>query len=92
MAELTYTAGEVSGDMPLSPQAVAIGDQPFQPHRTPWGKGLGADADLGTEAVTEAIRKAGGAVVIDPGTVDGPQKPFRVVPLVVAIASVCREP
>jgi hypothetical protein len=74
MAETTLTRGVIRGDVPVTPQHVAIGDQPLQAHRAARRQGLGADAHLRTKAVAEAIGKAGGAVQKHAGTVHTAQE------------------
>ena len=69
MAELAHTAGVIGGDMALTAQPVAVGNQTLQPNGAPGGHGLGGDAYLGAEAVAEAIGKAGGAIEVDAGAV-----------------------
>ena len=69
MGETTGAVGEISGDVALSPQPIAIGDQTVETDGATGGKRLGADTHFGTEAVAESIGETGGTVVIDPGTV-----------------------
>ena len=57
MREMARTIGVISGDVAIAPKAVAVGDQAFQAHWSPWWQRLGADAHLGTKAVAEAISK-----------------------------------
>ena len=74
MGEAAGPRGVIRRNVAISPEAIAIGDQTLQSHGPPGRKGLGADANLRTEAVPESVGKTTGAVVIDPGTVDSSKK------------------
>ena len=60
----------VANDVARAGEAVFVGDDAVQADRAAGVQLAGADANLGTEAVAEAVGEAGGTVVEDVGGVD----------------------
>ena len=70
-------AGAVGGgDLPVAAQQPAIGQQPLDTDRTARVQLVGADADLGAQAVAEAVGEAIAGVVEDAAGVDRGQEPL----------------
>jgi hypothetical protein len=59
------------GDVPAAAQLVLVDHQAVQAHGPAGVDLVGADADLGAEAVAHAVGHAGGGVPEDAGRVDG---------------------
>ena len=77
MSETAGTRRVVGGDMSIAAQVKAIGHKPLKTDWSTRWECLGTDADLGTEAVAEAVSKSCRAVVIDTCTVDCMKESLR---------------
>lgn len=68
--EVFFPGGVVPYDLAVSDEPVFIGNQSFQAYGAPGVDFGGGNAHFCTEAVAEAIGKAGGYVPVDPGGID----------------------